>query len=71
VQALGATVDKKLPYSKVTPDIPLFMYFAPGAANAPHHACKEWSEKFKGKFDRGVPIFAILKNEELVRWMSG
>jgi arylsulfatase A-like enzyme len=68
VQTLGATADKKLPYSKaVTPDIPLFMYFAPGAANALHHACKEWSEKFKRKFDRGVPIFAILKNEELVR----
>ena len=41
-------------YSKaVAPDKPLFMYFAPGAAHAPHHAPKEWSTKFKGKFDAG------------------
>lgn len=41
-------------YSKaVAPDKPVFMYFAPGAAHAPHHAPKEWSTKFKGKFDAG------------------
>lgn len=41
-------------YSKaVAPQKPIFMYFAPGAAHAPHHAPKEWSEKFKGKFDAG------------------
>lgn len=41
-------------YSKaVAPDKPLFMYFAPGAAHAPHHAPREWSTKFKGKFDAG------------------
>ena len=41
-------------YSKaVAPDKPVFMYFAPGAAHAPHHAPKEWSTKFQGKFDAG------------------
>ncbi len=30
-----------------------FIYFAPGAAHAPHHAPKEWREKFKGEFDAG------------------
>jgi arylsulfatase len=35
------------------PDKPFFMYFAPGATHAPHHVPKEWSDKYKGKFDRG------------------
>ena len=29
------------------------MYFAPGAAHAPHHVPKEWADKYKGKFDGG------------------
>ena len=37
----------------LTPDKPFFMYFATGAAHAPHHAPKEWIEKYKGKFDGG------------------
>jgi arylsulfatase len=35
------------------PDKPFFVYFAPGATHAPHHVPKEWSEKYKGKFDQG------------------
>jgi arylsulfatase len=43
-----------LRYSKaVSPQKPAFLYFAPGAAHAPHHAPKEWREKFKGQFDAG------------------
>ena len=34
-------------------DKPFFMYFAPGATHAPHHVPKEWSGKYKGKFDQG------------------
>lgn len=41
-------------YSKsVAPQKPVFIYFAPGAAHAPHHAPAEWKEKFKGLFDAG------------------
>ena len=36
------------------PDKPFFMYFAPGATHAPHHVPKEWSDKYKGKFDAGL-----------------
>ncbi len=32
---------------------PFFLYFAPGAAHSPHHVAKEWSDKYKGKFDGG------------------
>ena len=37
----------------LTPDKPFFIYFAPGATHAPHHAPKEWIDKYKGKFDMG------------------
>jgi arylsulfatase len=35
------------------PDKPFFVYFAPGAAHAPHHVPKEWADKYKGKFNQG------------------
>ncbi|HEY1341208.1 MAG TPA: arylsulfatase, partial [Bryobacteraceae bacterium] len=37
----------------IAPDRPFFLYVAPGATHSPHHAPKEWIEKFKGKFDMG------------------
>jgi arylsulfatase A-like enzyme len=35
------------------PNKPFFVYFAPGATHAPHHAPKSWIERFKGQFDQG------------------
>jgi arylsulfatase len=35
------------------PDKPFFLYYASGAAHAPHQVGKEWIEKYKGKFDKG------------------
>jgi arylsulfatase A-like enzyme len=37
----------------IAPDKPFFTYLATGATHAPHHAPKEWIEKYKGKFDQG------------------
>jgi len=37
----------------LSPDKPFFIYFAPGAAHAPHHVPAEWRDKYKGKFDQG------------------
>jgi len=37
----------------LAPEKPFFLYFAPGATHAPHQVQKEWSDKFKGKFDQG------------------
>jgi len=37
----------------MTPDKPFFVYFATGAVHAPHHVSKEWSDKYRGKFDKG------------------
>ena len=38
------------------PDKPFFMYLAPGATHAPHHVPKEWSDKYRGKFDDGWDV---------------
>src|SRR5512139_1578436 len=35
------------------PEKPWLLYFATGAAHAPHHAPKPYIEKYKGKFDAG------------------
>jgi arylsulfatase A-like enzyme len=49
--------DKTIAYihqqKSIAPDKPFFIYFAPGACHAPHHVPKEWSGKYKGKFDQG------------------
>lgn len=37
----------------VRPDKPFFAYYTPGTAHAPHHAPREWIEKFRGQFDHG------------------
>ena len=37
----------------LTPDKPSFVYFAPGATHAPHHAPASWIARWKGKFDQG------------------
>ncbi len=48
----------------ITPDRPFFVYFAPGAAHAPHHVPKEWIARWKGKFDQG---WDKLREETLAR----
>lgn len=49
----------------ITPDRPFMMQWAPGAMHAPHHAPKEYREKYKGKFDMGWDAAReqILKNQ--------
>jgi arylsulfatase A-like enzyme len=49
--------DKALEFIKdakaIAPDKPFLLYYCPGAAHAPHHAPKEWADRYKGKFDMG------------------
>jgi arylsulfatase A-like enzyme len=37
----------------IAPDNPWFVYWAPGAMHAPHHAPKEFIDRFRGQFDMG------------------
>ncbi|MVM29324.1 sulfatase-like hydrolase/transferase [Spirosoma sp. HMF4905] len=49
--------DKAIEYvseqKSAAPDKPFFLYLATGAGHAPHQVAKEWSDKYKGKFDAG------------------
>jgi arylsulfatase A-like enzyme len=49
--------DKAIAYidrqKKAAPDKPFFLYYAPGATHAPHQVANEWSDPYKGKFDKG------------------
>ena len=38
---------------QIAPDKPFFLYLATGAGHSPHHVPKEWSDRYKGKFDDG------------------
>ena len=40
----------------LTPDKPFFVYFAPGAAHAPHQVPSEWIERYRGAFDDGWDV---------------
>lgn len=37
----------------IAPDRPVFAYFAPGAAHAPHHPPLDWRGRNEGRFDMG------------------
>ena len=49
--------DEAISYMKqlnaAAPDQPFFLYYVPGGSHSPHQPTKEWSDKFKGKFDMG------------------
>ncbi len=48
----------------VAPEKPFFLYYAPGACHAPHHAPKEWIDRHRGQFDRG---YEAMREETLAR----
>jgi arylsulfatase len=60
--------DKALEFIKdakvIAPDKPFFLYYAPGACHAPHHAPREWSDKFRGRFDMG---YEAIRGQTLAR----
>jgi arylsulfatase A-like enzyme len=51
----------------LAPDKPWFLYYATGTAHAPHHAPKEWIEKYKGQFDQG---WDQIREETLARQLK-
>lgn len=36
---------------------PFFLYYAPGATHSPHQVATQWSDLYKGKFDKGWDVF--------------
>ncbi|MFG2234243.1 sulfatase-like hydrolase/transferase [Streptomyces sp. NPDC048723] len=49
--------DKAIQYfddvKAIAPERPVFLYYAPGCAHAPHQAPKEWIDRYRGRFDAG------------------
>ena len=39
------------------PDKPWYLWYCPGANHAPHHAPKDYIDKYKGKFDDGYEVY--------------
>jgi arylsulfatase A-like enzyme len=37
----------------IAPEKPFFLYYAPGACHAPHHAPRDWIDRYRGRFDIG------------------
>ena len=63
-RAISFIADSK----QVAPNKPFFMYFSTGAMHAPHHVRKEWSDRYKGKFDDGWEAYrekAFTRQKEL------
>jgi arylsulfatase len=48
----------------LAPEKPFFLYYAPGACHAPHHAPRAWIDRFKGRFDQG---YEAMREETLAR----
>ncbi|MCA9834940.1 MAG: sulfatase-like hydrolase/transferase [Thermomicrobiales bacterium] len=63
-------VDKTLEFLRdsrsAAPGKPWFAYVAPGAGHAPHHAPREWSDKYVGKFAEGYERYReiVLENQK-------
>ncbi len=57
---------------QVAPNKPFFMYFCTGAMHAPHHAPKEWADKYKGTFDDGWDAYRekVFKKQKELGIMS-
>ena len=52
-KAIGFIRDTK----QSRPDKPWYMWYCPGANHAPHHAPKEYIDKYKGQFDDGYEAY--------------
>ena len=48
-QAIGQLADLRA----VDADRPFFLYFCTGACHSPHHAPREWIDRYRGHFDQG------------------
>jgi len=60
--------DKAIEFIKdskvIAPEKPFFLYYAPGAAHAPHHSPKEWADRYRGRFDDG---YEAMREQTLAR----
>ncbi len=53
------------------PNKPFFLYWAPGAVHAPHQVFKQWSDKYKGKFNDGWDAYRnrVFARQKALGWI--
>ncbi|MEV5837185.1 arylsulfatase [Nocardia sp. NPDC052112] len=55
--------DKAIQYiddvKAIAPDRPVFLYYAPGCAHAPHQVPREWADRYRGRFDDGYEAMRV------------
>ena len=60
--------DKAIAYvddiKAIAPERPVFLYYAPGCAHAPHQAPQEWIARYRGRFDDG---YEVMREQTLAR----
>ncbi|MFC0452143.1 arylsulfatase [Rhodococcus jostii] len=60
--------DKAIEYlddvKAIAADRPVFLYYAPGCAHAPHQVPREWADRYRGKFDDG---YEAIREQTLAR----
>jgi arylsulfatase len=61
-RAIGMLRDQKA----TNPSRPWFMWLNPGANHAPHHAPKEYIDKYRGKFDDGYEAYRSWVLERMI-----
>ena len=49
----GTCIRMLLDQQQAAPGKPFFLYFAPGAAHAPHQVPAQWARPYRGQFDHG------------------
>lgn len=54
--AIDNAIDFVFQHEMANPKQPFFLYLALGAMHAPHHAPKEYIDRYKGKFDAGWDV---------------
>ncbi|MEU0502622.1 arylsulfatase [Nocardia sp. NPDC005998] len=60
--------DKAIQYiddvKAILPERPVFLYYAPGCAHAPHQVPREWADRYRGRFDDG---YEAMRQQTLAR----
>ncbi|GAB2514188.1 arylsulfatase [Pseudoxanthomonas sangjuensis] len=53
------------------PGKPFFLYWTPGAVHGPHQVFRSWTEKYKGRFDRGWDVYReeTFKRQKALGWI--
>jgi arylsulfatase len=55
----------------LNPSRPFLIWWTPGAVHGPHHVAREWSDKYKGKFNDGWDVYQqrVFERQKAMGWI--